>query len=260
MRSNKQQQCVLWLLLALLSKKSQSFQCHVTTNTHTHGHGNTHGTYGNGHTQRLPKLSSAWRNDRIPSKLYNTRTTAAAAAAADSNSDLEDLANETNRNSIANAIDGSSTTSSATSSNSSRTIKNINVKRRSFLSKGLTIATAAATAASVPLAFPTPTSAKEDLLLTDPSKIVMSMDASNLPDKYATPSTKTSVSPATPAVVNEEISISSSVSSNGGGGSGAGGRFCDAEMQRINVFEKAAPSVVYIDTYVEQRDAFSTNV
>ena len=257
MRSNKQQQCVLWLLLALLSKKSQSFQCHVTTNTHTssHGntHGNTHGTYGNGHTQRLPKLSSAWRNDRIPSKLYNTRTTAAAAEE-DSNSDLEDLANETNRNSNANAIDGSS---SATS-NSSRTIKNINVKRRSFLSKGLTIATA--TAASVPLAFPTPTSAKEDLLLTDPSKIVMSMDASNLPDKYATPSTKTSVSPATPAVVNEEISISSSVSSNGGGGSAAGGRFCDAEMQRINVFEKAAPSVVYIDTYVEQRDAFSTNV
>ena len=34
----------------------------------------------------------------------------------------------------------------------------------------------------------------------------------------------------------------------------------ESEMRRIAVFEKAAPSVVYIDTFVEQRDQFSTNV
>ena len=33
----------------------------------------------------------------------------------------------------------------------------------------------------------------------------------------------------------------------------------ESEIRRIAVFEKAAPSVVYIDTYQEQRDAFSTN-
>lgn len=33
-----------------------------------------------------------------------------------------------------------------------------------------------------------------------------------------------------------------------------------AEARRINVFERSAPSTVYIDTYVEQRDAFSPNV
>ncbi len=34
----------------------------------------------------------------------------------------------------------------------------------------------------------------------------------------------------------------------------------DVETRRITIFEKAAPSVVYIDTYIESRDAFSTNV
>ena len=66
----------------------------------------------------------------------------------------------------------------------------------------------------------------------------MSMDVNNLPEKYA--STNVSDKEEVPSNTNN--------------------RFCDAEMQRINVFEKAAPSVVYIDTYVEQRDAFSTNV
>ena len=32
------------------------------------------------------------------------------------------------------------------------------------------------------------------------------------------------------------------------------------EMKRMNVFERASPSVVYIDTFVEQRDVFSPNV
>ena len=34
----------------------------------------------------------------------------------------------------------------------------------------------------------------------------------------------------------------------------------DVEEQRIAVFERVAPSVVFIDTFAEQRDAFSTNV
>jgi hypothetical protein len=34
----------------------------------------------------------------------------------------------------------------------------------------------------------------------------------------------------------------------------------DSEIQRINAFERAAPSVVFIDTFTEQRDAFSPNV
>lgn len=34
----------------------------------------------------------------------------------------------------------------------------------------------------------------------------------------------------------------------------------EAEAQRIAVFERVAPSVVFIDTFSEQRDAFSTNV
>jgi len=34
----------------------------------------------------------------------------------------------------------------------------------------------------------------------------------------------------------------------------------EAEQRRIDVFERAAPSVVYIDTFVDQRDAFSNNI
>lgn len=34
----------------------------------------------------------------------------------------------------------------------------------------------------------------------------------------------------------------------------------DPELRRIAVFERAAPSVVFIDTFVDQRDAFSNNV
>ena len=34
----------------------------------------------------------------------------------------------------------------------------------------------------------------------------------------------------------------------------------DYENKRIAIFEKASPSVVFIDTFIERRDAFSTNV
>mmetsp|Transcript_6431 Transcript_6431/g.9471 ORF Transcript_6431/g.9471 Transcript_6431/m.9471 type:complete len:484 (+) Transcript_6431:66-1517(+) len=34
----------------------------------------------------------------------------------------------------------------------------------------------------------------------------------------------------------------------------------DPDQSRINIFERVAPGVVFIDTFIEQRDAFSTNV
>jgi S1-C subfamily serine protease len=34
----------------------------------------------------------------------------------------------------------------------------------------------------------------------------------------------------------------------------------DAESKRIQIFEKASPSVVFLDTFTERRDAFTTNV
>lgn len=34
----------------------------------------------------------------------------------------------------------------------------------------------------------------------------------------------------------------------------------DYENKRIAIFERASPSVVFIDTFIERRDAFSTNV
>lgn len=34
----------------------------------------------------------------------------------------------------------------------------------------------------------------------------------------------------------------------------------DAETRRIDIFEKTAPSVVFIDTFTEKQDQFSTNV
>ena len=109
----------------------------------------------------------------------------------------------------------------------------MDLERRTFLLKGVSVATSPFFCALSPSA----SVAKEDLLLTDPSKIVLSLDANNLPEKYTS-------STATEEDVTPNL----------------GGRLCDSELQRINVFEKAAPSVVYIDTYVEQRDAFSTNV
>lgn len=79
-----------------------------------------------------------------------------------------------------------------------------------------------------------PAIAEENILEMDQNKIVMQMNSNNLPKKYA----------------SSEISLDSSGQSD----------LTEAEWTRINVFEKAAPSVVYIDTFVEQRDAFSTNV
>jgi S1-C subfamily serine protease len=78
--------------------------------------------------------------------------------------------------------------------------------------------------------------ADEDLLEIDQKKVVMSVSHKNIPQKYGGRISEV-----------EETTDDSSW-------------FTDIETRRINVFEKAAPSVVFIDTYVELRDAFSTNV
>ena len=63
---------------------------------------------------------------------------------------------------------------------------------------------------------------------------------------------------STPQQINTAISSSTSASSRGGGG----GVLCAdvEETSRIAIFERVAPSVVYIDTFSEKRDVFSTNV
>jgi hypothetical protein len=44
-------------------------------------------------------------------------------------------------------------------------------------------------------------------------------------------------------------------------GGGSGGALCfDPDLQREAIFERTAPSVVFLDTFTERRDAFSTNV
>lgn len=80
----------------------------------------------------------------------------------------------------------------------------------------------------------------EDLLEIDQQKVVMQVDTKNTPQKYGV--TQQSSSTSTMAQYDEEDWMT------------------QVERRRIDIFEKAAPSVVFIDTYVESRDAFSTNV
>jgi hypothetical protein len=105
--------------------------------------------------------------------------------------------------------------------------------------------------------------ADENLLELDQKKIVMQMSSENIPKKYV--STSSSSSSSTKNCQSSSVSscsTSSSSSTSSGTSSGATEQdaLTEAELRRIAVFEKAAPSVVYIDTFVEQRDAFSTNV
>ncbi len=81
---------------------------------------------------------------------------------------------------------------------------------------------------------------EEDLLEIDQKKVVMQVDAKNIPQKYG--STQQSSSTSTASSFDDEDWMT------------------QMEKRRIDIFEKAAPSVVFIDTYVESRDAFSTNV
>lgn len=76
----------------------------------------------------------------------------------------------------------------------------------------------------------------ENLLELDQDKAVMQISSKNYPRKY------------------ESSSVRMSDNSN------SIDQLTEAEERRIDVFERVAPSVVYIDTFVEQRDVFSTNV
>lgn len=83
-----------------------------------------------------------------------------------------------------------------------------------------------------------PTSkADENLLELDQNKAVMQISSKNYPKKYE--SSRVTTMPDNSNVVDQ---------------------LTEAEERRIDVFERVAPSVVYIDTFVEQRDVFSTNV
>lgn len=89
---------------------------------------------------------------------------------------------------------------------------------------------------SIPMAsilslIPFPSEAKKD------DEIILQTSTSNFPRKYEGTSTL-----ATPMSSEEEDALT------------------ETELRRIAVFERVAPSVVYIDTFLEQRDAFSTNV
>eukprot|EP00594_Rhizosolenia_setigera_P012461 CAMPEP_0178964010 /NCGR_PEP_ID=MMETSP0789-20121207/15387_1 /TAXON_ID=3005 /ORGANISM="Rhizosolenia setigera, Strain CCMP 1694" /LENGTH=510 /DNA_ID=CAMNT_0020648633 /DNA_START=96 /DNA_END=1628 /DNA_ORIENTATION=- len=74
---------------------------------------------------------------------------------------------------------------------------------------------------------------EDDITKVDQNKVVFQLSSNNMPQKYGP---------------NNDIPISTNDD------------MTETEARRIAVFEKAAPSVVYIDTYQQQRDAFSTNV
>lgn len=81
-------------------------------------------------------------------------------------------------------------------------------------------------------------------------KIVLRTSKSNLPAKYE----KTALSEILEESTPVEINLRQQPSSNA---------LCtceSTEQRRIRVFERSAPSVVYIDTYAVQRDAFSPNM
>ncbi|GFH55736.1 hypothetical protein CTEN210_12212 [Chaetoceros tenuissimus] len=99
--------------------------------------------------------------------------------------------------------------------------------RRRFLQSSLLLPLLASSSAK----------ADENLLELDQQKVVMQMSSQNIPKKY-----DTSTSSSSNNIAQEFEGLT------------------ESEIRRIAVFEKAAPSVVYIDTFVEQRDQFSTNV
>lgn len=80
-------------------------------------------------------------------------------------------------------------------------------------------------------------------LVKEDGKIALRTSTSNIPLRYVGTS-----SDAAPAALPSPETLSTSACGP------------DPEERRISVFERAAPSVVYIDTFVEARDVFSPNV
>ena len=108
--------------------------------------------------------------------------------------------------------------------------------RRNFLSDS-----AAAAVLSIIASSPSAAYANDDPMKED-GKVALRTSTSNIPARYVGTS-------AQPAASDDEFSI--------GINSACGP---DPDERRIAVFERVAPSVVYIDTFVEARDAFSPNV
>lgn len=79
-------------------------------------------------------------------------------------------------------------------------------------------------------------------LVKEDGKVALRTSTTNIPVRYVGTSAD-----ATPAALSSSDTTSTSCGP-------------DPEERRISVFERAAPSVVYIDTFVEARDAFSPNV
>ena len=99
---------------------------------------------------------------------------------------------------------------------------------------------------------PQPAFADDNIMDIDQKKVVMQMSSQNIPTRYSS-STSTSTS-STSSIDGTATATTETLAAS------EFDLLTEDELRRIAVFEKAAPSVVYIDTFVEQRDVFSTNV
>eukprot|EP00563_Minutocellus_polymorphus_P013816 CAMPEP_0181050034 /NCGR_PEP_ID=MMETSP1070-20121207/16302_1 /TAXON_ID=265543 /ORGANISM="Minutocellus polymorphus, Strain NH13" /LENGTH=542 /DNA_ID=CAMNT_0023128955 /DNA_START=95 /DNA_END=1724 /DNA_ORIENTATION=+ len=135
--------------------------------------------------------------------------------------------------------------STGTEDNASDSLYGNRSSRRDFLSDSAAAATVlsiiAASASSPISAYANDDAMKED------GKVALRTSTSNIPARYA----GTSAQP----VPNDEFRIGSNAASSPEVLCGP-----DPDERRIAVFERVAPSVVYIDTFIEARDAFSPNV
>jgi S1-C subfamily serine protease len=121
------------------------------------------------------------------------------------------------------------------------------VSRRTLLKSILTSATSSAAISSIIMNSNIVANAvDEDLLDIDQKKVVMQVSAKNVPEKYANPTSSSSASSSSTTCSTNLDSKYRWMTTD--------------EARRIDIFEKAAPSVVFIDTYVEARDPYSTNV
>ena len=134
---------------------------------------------------------------------------------------------------------------SAGSNDNFESIRDHPGNRREFLSgsANASILSIIAAAASVS----SPAYANDDIMKDD-GKVALRTSTENIPQRYVGTS-------AQPVAADDDFTA-------GAGSSDSSAVACgpDPDERRIAVFERVAPSVVYIDTFVEARDAFSPNV
>ena len=120
----------------------------------------------------------------------------------------------------------------------------IHENRREFLSDAAkaSIFSIIAASSSSPAAY------ANDDIMKDDGKVALRTSTENIPQRYVGTS-------AQPVAADDDFTA-------GAGSSDSSAVACgpDPDERRIAVFERVAPSVVYIDTFVEARDAFSPNV